>query len=110
MKQLIRLKNINLYKIDSIQGPDGDFIKTSSFINSYKAEVQELRDALSATIYGSDINKTVRFSSIKQELENYLYGKLNNTSDNISKYQIEFENNYYDIVDLTRKYIDGKRI
>ena len=110
MKQLIRLKDIKLYYIDSIQTPDGDFVKTSSFIKSYKAEVQELRDALSATIYGSDINKTVRFSSIRNELENYLYGKLNNTSDNISKYQIEFNNNTYEIVDLTRKHIDGKRL
>lgn len=109
MKQLIRLKNIDLYKITQTQSSDGDFIKTSSLVNSYKAAIEELRDEISATVYGSDINKMVRFSSVKHELEDYLYSKLNNTSDNISKYEIRYGQNKYNISNLTHKYIDGKR-
>lgn len=110
MKQIIRLKELDLYKVISTQSADGDFIKTYEFVKSYKVEREELRDTLSATIYGSDINKVMRFSSLRNELESYLYTKLNNSNDNISKYQVKFEDNYYKIEDLTRKYVDVKRL
>ena len=110
MKQLIRLKDVELYKVDSVQSSDGDFIKTSSFIKSYKTEVQEIRDDLSISVYGAEINKMIRVASIRQELEKYLKPKLNNTNDNISKYQIKYDGTDYKIVDLTSRYIDCKRL
>lgn len=110
MKQLIRLKNVELYNNISSQQPNGEFIKISNLIASYKCIIEEIRDDISASIYGADLTKMIRISSVNSELENYLYTKLNNSSDNISKYQIKYGNNNYTIENLTRKYIDCKRL
>lgn len=110
MKQLIRLKDVDLYNNTSTQQPNGEYVKVATKIASYKVIIEEIRDAISASIYGADLNKMLRISSINSELENYLFTKLNNSSDNISKYQIYYGNNKYDIENLTRKYIDCKRV
>lgn len=109
MKQLIRLREAELYKLTSVQTSNGDYVKSETLIKKYQVIVESLTDNISATIYGANINKMVRFSSVNKELENYLFTKWNNTSDNISKYQIKFENNFYKIESLTAKYIDCQR-
>lgn len=105
----MRLKEISLYLISTTQSPDGDYIKTTSLVNNYKAVIEELRDEVSANIYGADINKMIRISSTHYDLEAYLYSKLNNTSDNISKYEIWYGQNKFSISNLTHKYVDCKR-
>lgn len=110
MKQLIRLEEVGLYNITQTQSSNGDFVKTSTLVKKYQAIIESLTDNVSATVYGAKLNKMVRFSSVNKELENYLFSKYNNTSDNISKYQILYNNNYYKIVSLNKKYIDGERL
>lgn len=110
MKQLIRLEEVELYKIISSQSSNGDFVKTPTLINSYKVIKESLTDNISATVYGANINKMVRFSSVNKELEKYLFTKWNNTSDNVSKYQIKYDDNFYKIKNLTERYIDGERL
>ena len=110
MKQLTRLKKVELDKITSIQTSDGGYTKTYTFVNFYKCIVQELSDAIDASIYGSNISKMLRISSVANELEQYLLTKLNTSSDNISKYLIGYSNANYKIVSVKSKYIDCERI
>lgn len=109
-KQLIKLIECELYNITSIQTSDGDFSETYSKIGDYKITTQELTDNVSASVYGANITKMLRISSIHQILEILLKSKLNNTSDNISKYRIKLNDIYYKIVNVKSKYIDIERI
>lgn len=110
MKQLIRLEEVELYNVISTQSPNGDFIKTESLIDTYEVIKESLTDSISATVYGANLNKMVRFSSVNKKLENFLFTKWNNTSDNISKYLIKYDGNYYKINSLTARYVDGERL
>lgn len=110
-KQLTRLKDCNLIKVSKESTDDGDFTEELSNVGVYSIIAQELTDAVSATIYGSNISKMVRISSVHRLLEILLKSKVNNTEDNISKYRITFNNSeYYKIVDVKTKYIDIERI
>lgn len=110
MKQLIRLKEVSLYKSVPIELPDGDYSDTLSLIGKYKVIIEELIDEISVELYGADLNRMIRLSSVNSNLEKYLYTKLNNTSDNISKYEIEFLDNKYEIKNVRMNYIDCKRL
>lgn len=110
MKQLTRLESIDLYSIGKESLPDGDSQETETKIGTYKVVIQELNDNVSATIYGSDINKILRVSSVNKILEILLKEKLNNTSDNISKYRISYRDSKYKIRDVKSKYIDVERL
>jgi len=110
MKQLTRLESIDLYKIGKETLPDGDSQETETLIGSYKIIAQELNDNVSATIYGADINKILRISSVNKILEILLKEKLNNTSDNISKYRIHYGDSSYKVKDVKSKYIDIERL
>lgn len=109
-KQLIRLKSCELFKVVPITLDDGDITDDYQSQGNYKVEVQELTDDVSASIYGADITKMIRISSIHNILEILLKGKLNNSSDNISKYQILLDSSYYKIKNVKSKYIDIERI
>lgn len=110
MKQLIRLEEAELYNKTSTQSPNGDFVKVETLVGKYKVIKESLTDNISATLYGANLNKMVRFSSVNKELENYLFTKWNSTSDNISKYVIKYDNNYFKIINLTSHYVDGERL
>ena len=109
MKQLTRLESIELYRIGKETLPDGDVQETETQIGTYKVVIQELNDNVSATIYGADINKILRISSVNKILEILLKEKLNNTFDNISKYKISYGNNKYKVKDIKTRYIDIKK-
>ena len=109
-KQLIRLKSCELFKVVPTTLDDGDITDDYQSQGSYKVNVQELSDDVSASIYGADITKMLRISSINRILEILLKSKLNNTSDNISKYQILYDSSYYKIRNVKSKYIDIERI
>jgi hypothetical protein len=110
MKQLIRLKECELYKVDQISTDDGDIADEYKPQGKYKIEVQELSDDVSASVYGANITKMLRISSINKILEILLKSKVNNTQDNISKYNIFYDNVYYKITNVKSKYIDIERI
>ena len=110
MKQLTRLESINLYRIGKETLPDGDSQETETLVGTDKVVVQELNDNVSATIYGADINKILRISSVNKILEILLKEKLNNTSDNISKYRISYGESKYKVNDVKSKYIDIERL
>lgn len=110
MKQLTRLESVNLNKIGKETLPDGDFKEIETLVGSYKVIIQELNDDVSATIYGADVNKILRISSVNKILEILLKEKLNNTSDNISKYRISYNNSSYKVKDVKSKYIDIERL
>lgn len=113
MKQLIRLKDVSLFKYSVVITADGDRQETATKIGDYKVIIQELSDSVDATIYGSNINKMVRISSVRDLLEKYLRPKLNNTDDNISMYKIHYTNdagiNKFKIISVKEKYIDCER-
>lgn len=106
MKQLSKLKTITLQKSEKQIQDNGVKIDTYIDIDNYKVILQELTDEISASIYGADINRTYRVSSVRQLLEIYLKPKLNNTSDNISKYFLLIEDTRYKIVSVKKKWID----
>lgn len=110
MKQLTRLESIQLYSLGKTTLPDGDTQETETLVGNYKVVAQELNDNVSATIYGANINKIIRISSVNKILEILLKEKLNNTSDNISKYRITYGTSKYKIVDVKSKYIDIERL
>lgn len=110
MKQLIKLTNCELYKIVKTRTPDGDYADVQNKVGDYKVTTQELTDNVSANIYGANITKMLRISSIHKILEILLKSKLNNTSDNVSKYNISLDGILYKIVNVKSKYIDIERI
>ena len=86
---LIRyLKSIILKKAITVKQENGSRIEEYEDINEYQVQIQEVDDQVSASIYGASIIKMLRIKSSLSKLENYLETKLNNTTDNISKYYI----------------------
>ena len=110
MKQLTRIQSVDLYKVSKQTTPDGDSQETETSQGSYKVVIQELDDQVSATVYGANINKVLRISSIHRILEILLKEKLNNSSDNISKYRIKIGTTNYKIVNVKSKYVDIERV
>jgi hypothetical protein len=100
----------NGYKLNKITLDDGDSKEEESNIGNYKVIVQEVNDKVSANIYGANINKMLRVSSVNRILEILLKEKMNNSSDNISKYRLSYEDSKYKIIDVKTKYIDIERL
>ncbi len=106
--QLRYLKDVDLKKATKIKQPNGTYIEKLTLISSYSIQKQELNDDVSASVYGADINKIARIKSVKGELEAYLKPKVNNDSDNVSKYYVIMENTQYSIVSVRDNWIDIK--
>lgn len=105
-KQLTRLISCDLDKITKTTSDDGDLIESPMKVGTYSIMTQELTDEVSANVYGANLNKIKRISSVHNILEILLRSKLNNSSDNISKYRIIFNGEVYKITDVKSKYID----
>lgn len=103
--QLRRLKVCYLVQITHTKRSNGTQSDSYTQLTSYKIIPQDILDQVSASIYGASINKTIRISSIRNELETLLKSKLNSDSDNVSNYVIQIGNNYYKIVSV-EKWID----
>lgn len=71
---------------------------------------EELSDEISASIYGAEINKMIRITSLRYELETYLLPKVDNIEDNISNYFIFLNNHKYKIIAINSYRIDLKRV
>ena len=104
--QLRYLESIVLKKATKTKQNNGTYINTYEVINNYNVRVQEITDEASITIYGATVNKMYRISSPRQELESYLKTKLNDSSDNISKYYIGYNNGLYKISTVRKNWVD----
>lgn len=108
---LIRyLKPITLKRIIPTKQKNGTYIDDYEEIGKYNVSMQELQSEVDAQIYGADINKMLRLKSPNYELENFLYSKLNNTDDNISKYIIFDNNSKYKIKAVSLFKVDVERL
>ena len=104
--QLRYLKSVDLKKATKTKQSNGTYIETLTLISSYSIQTQELNDDVSASIYGSDLNKITRIKSVNSELEMYLKSKMNNAEDNISKYYIIMDKIQYKIKSVRENWID----
>lgn len=100
------LKTITLKKSTIIKQENGSRIEEYKTIGEYKVQKQELDDQISASIYGANIVNMCRIKSPIFDLENLLKSKLNNTTDNISKYFIFMDNSKYRIKSVNSKGIE----
>lgn len=98
-----RLKTITLKKSTTTKQTNGSRIEEYEAMGNYKVQKQELDDQISASIYGASIVNMCRIKSPLSDLENFLKSKLNNTTDNISKYFIFMDNNKYKIKSVNSK-------
>lgn len=108
--ELVKLTDITLKS--SIETKQANGTKTKSYIkvDDYKAWVQSLEDEVNSQIYGANIYKVFRIKTPRKDLENFLKSKVNNTSDNISKYYIFIADNIYKINDAKTSGITVERI
>ena len=108
---LIRyLTTITLKKAIPKKQTNGTYKDTYQYINDYRVMKQELTSEVDAEVYGSDINKMVRIKTPKGDLENYLYTRLNNKEDNVSKYTIFDGDTKYKIVAVNPNRVDIERL
>ena len=100
------LKQITLKKSNIIKQENGSRKEEYTTIEDYEVQIQEIDDQISASIYGASIVNMLRIKSPLSKLENVLKAKLNNTSDNISKYYIFIGDSKYKIKSVNSKGID----
>lgn len=100
------LRNVILQKATRTKRENGTPQDTFEDIRQYRAQEQELDDEVSASIYGANLYKMTRIKSVRNELENYLYTKVNNNEDNISNYYILIDNKKYKIKSVNARGID----
>ena len=104
--QLRYLENVVLKKATKTKQNNGTYINVYTKIDDYNVQIEELTDAISASIYGATINKMYRISSPLKALETYLKPKINNSDDNLSLYFIEYNNGLYKITAVRSNWID----
>ena len=104
--QLSRLKPAVLKVATKTKQANGSYVEEYTKVTDYKVILQELVDEVSASMYGANLNKTYRVSSPRETLEIYLQGKLNNTSDNISKCFLFIQDKQYKIVSVKEHWVD----
>ena len=103
---LRRLINVTLKKTVIVKQENGSRLEEYEIIDDYEVSKENLDDQVSASIYGASIIKMLRIKSPLSKLENYLETKLNNTTDNISKYYFFIGENKYKIKSVGNKGID----
>ena len=106
MKQLRYLESIELDKKTRTQNENGSYLETYTKQNDYLVQVEEIRDSVSASIYGARIDRMSRISSPRRILENVLYPLVNTSSDNISLYSVVLNSARYKIVAVNKNWID----
>lgn len=100
------LETVILKKSIQNKQPNGSRIEEYETINSYEVQKQGLDDQISASIYGANIVNMLRIKSPLLKLEELLKSKVNNKTDNISKYFIFIGENKYKIKAVNSKGID----
>ena len=95
--RLDNLKKIILKKSIKEKQLNGTYINNYRNISEAYIIHNPIEDELSATIYGTDLNRIVRITSKDLEFNNLIKSKLNSNEDNIKMYYIELENVLYTI-------------
>ena len=106
MKQLRYLKECELDFTTREKQPNGSYKEVFTEIETYKIQLQELNDQISASIYGANVNRMYRISSSYRALEDFLDTKMQHTTDNISKYTILIDEKRYKIITVRNHWID----
>lgn len=110
MKLIRYLKKVNLLKSTKEKQENGTYVKAFEIIDTYNIQIKNLEDEISATVYGSNIDKMLNISSPLNNLEKYLMPKVANENDNISLYFIEVDTTKYKIVSVKEDGINIERI
>ena len=100
------LKEATIKKATKTKQNNGTYKESLADIGIYKIQQQELNDEVTASIYGANLYKMIRIKSVKNELENYLYTKVNNKLDNVSNYYVFIDAKKYKIVSVNQRGID----
>lgn len=108
MNPLRYLKTCFLVSRTKTRQTNGSITESFTDLKSYEIQVQDIYDEVSASLYGSDVNKMIRLCSPHNVLENDLLEKVNFTSDNITKYGIRLGKFIYEIVSVKQHWIDVK--
>ena len=110
MKMLRYLIEVSLLKSENEKQSNGVYIKTFNEIDKYKVVKENLKDQISATIYGANIDKMLRLSTPLGDLEKYLLPKVDNKEDNISLYFIQIGETKYKVKSVTESDITVERL
>ena len=108
--QLRYLRKVMLKKGNKKIQANGELVLEYETIKNYDVQIQNVEDSVSASMYGSDINKMLRLKSPNKLLENFLISKLNNKEDNISNYYIFLDDSVYKISAVNLYKVDVERI
>ena len=104
--QLRYLENIELDTTSREKQANGSYKNIYTKVSNFKVRLQEITDEASISIYGAVVNKMFRVSSPLGTLEDYLKPKMNDETDNISKYFIKYNLAYYKIVAVRKNWVD----
>lgn len=103
----IRYKEIiTLKKKQKTKQSNGVYIDNYVYHGKYTIIKEDMLDEVSASVYGSIINKMYRISSARHNLEKFLKPLINNKQDNISNYKIDYNGSLYKIVAVKDYWID----
>jgi hypothetical protein len=97
MKLVRYLKKAELMKAKKEKQPNGAIVNTFETIKTYRVQVRELNDEVSATVYGANISKMKQVSTALKDLEEFLTSKLDNKEDNVSLYYLKIDGTRYGI-------------
>lgn len=97
--QLRYLQSVSLKKANKVKQSNGVYVDSYDLVKNYRAQLEDLSDEVSASIYGANLYKVKKVRSPKGTLEKYLATKLNNDADNISKYFLFIDEVIYKIND-----------
>lgn len=104
---LSKLTPVVLYNLKSTRGADGDIVEEYEEVFEAKGAVQYLAsDEVAQSAYGANLDKTYRFKSIYNDVEQFLMEKTTNSPDNLTKYLVEWKGHKYAVVKVTPLYID----
>ena len=106
MKQLRYLISVELDKLTRTKADNGAYTNSYTKQADYLVQLEEISDAVSASIYGAKIDRMYRISSPRQLLEGVLFSLVNTSNDNISLYSVVLNNARYKIVAVKKNWID----
>lgn len=100
------LEEVILKKSVIVKQTNGSRIEEYKTLGEYQVQKQEIDDQISASIYGASIVNMLRIKTPLSDLEKLLKSKVNNTTDNISKYFVFINEAKYKIKSVNSKGID----
>lgn len=108
--QLRYLQSVSLKKANKVKQSNGVYVDNYALVKEYRVQLENLSDEVSASIYGANLYKVKKVRSPMGTLEKYLATKLNNDTDNISKYFLFIDEVIYKINDSQMSGVTIERI